>query len=123
MLLTAVAFSFGLLSAANASAASFKLKESFGSAAEPSFLKPMAVALDHGSGDLLVVDAQAKTISRFNSDGTPDNFSALGTNVIDGTAGGADETPAGDSNSTRPVQKRHRLPSITPAGKPTATST
>ena len=87
-----VGVGLGLFGASEASAASFKLKESFGSAAEPSFLKPMAIALDPGSGDLLVVDAEAKTISRFNSDGTPDNFSALGTNVIDGKTG-ADETP------------------------------
>ena len=90
--IAAMGLSLGVFGASEASAVGFKLKESFGSVAEPSFLKPMAVALDHGSGDLLVVDAEAETISRFNSDGTPDNFSALGTNVIDGKTG-ADETP------------------------------
>ncbi len=81
-----------LLVPAGASGAGFKFKETFGSAAQPSFLKPVALARDPDSGDLLVVDVEAKTISRFNADGTPDDFAALGTNVIDGE-GGADETP------------------------------
>ncbi|MGB7684777.1 MAG: hypothetical protein WBL45_03250 [Solirubrobacterales bacterium] len=64
---------------------------------EPSFVQPEAVAIDQSSGDLLVVDQEAGslgpgTLSRFNPDGTPANFSALGTNVIDGKGSG-DETP------------------------------
>jgi hypothetical protein len=52
---------------------------------EPSFLQPQALTVDQSSGDLLVVDKEAGTVSRFHSDGTPDDFAALGTtNVIDG---------------------------------------
>jgi hypothetical protein len=90
--LAALGISFSLLGVANASAANINFKESFGSAAEPSFVKPTGLTVDQGSGDLLVVDVEAKTISRFNSDGTPDEFSAVGTNVIDGKEG-VDQTP------------------------------
>jgi hypothetical protein len=58
------------------------LKETFGSAAQPSFVTPQSVAIDSSSGDLLVMDGAAGTISRFKADGSPDAFSALGTNVI-----------------------------------------
>ena len=60
---------------------------------DPEFSKAEALAVDPATGDLLVIDATAKTVSRFKSNGEPDPFSALGTNVIDGKAGGADETP------------------------------
>ncbi len=92
--LLSVAASIGLLlvAAAGASASGFKFKETFGSAGQPTFVKPVALAVDQASGDLLVVDVEASTISRFNPDGTPDDFSALGTNVIDGKTG-ADDTP------------------------------
>jgi hypothetical protein len=93
-LLCALGFvvSVGFLLNAATSDAAFKFKETFGSAAQPSFETPAALAVD-SAGDLLVVDLEAKTVSRFKSDGTADEFSALGTNVIDGLAGGADETP------------------------------
>ncbi len=70
----------------------YKFKETFGSAAHPTFASPMALAVDQSSGDLLVMDVGSDNISRFKPDGSPADFSALGTNVIDG-AGGADETP------------------------------
>ena len=66
--------------------------DDFGSAAEPGFGRPMNVAIDRSSGDLLVIDEQARTVSRFHSDGTPSDFSALGTNVID-AKGLGDGTP------------------------------
>ncbi|MEX2447891.1 MAG: hypothetical protein WD404_04005 [Solirubrobacterales bacterium] len=69
--------------------------EDFGSVEEPTFTRPAGMAVDQASGDLLVIDMTAQTLSRFHSDGTPSEFSALGTNVIDG-AGGADETPQGE---------------------------
>jgi hypothetical protein len=68
--------------------------EDFGSAAQPSFSVPTAVAIDQSTGDVLVVDPEARTLSRYKPDGTPDDFSALGTNVIDGV-GPEDETPQG----------------------------
>lgn len=88
-----------LLATAGASAAGFNLRGAFceptgiGTApCSPEFAEPMAMAVDPASGDLLVADAVTKTLSRFKPDGTPDSFSALGSNVIDG-ASGADQTP------------------------------
>jgi hypothetical protein len=68
--------------------------ETFGSAEQPSLLEPEGMAVDQATGDLLVIDREARTVSRYNADGTPADFSALGTNVVDG-AGGADKTPQG----------------------------
>ncbi len=85
----------GLLLASPASAAKVRLfEETFGSAAQPSFSIAEGLAVDPASGDLLVIDAGTSTLSRFNPDGTPANFSALGTNTIDGIGPG-DETPQG----------------------------
>jgi hypothetical protein len=68
--------------------------ETFGSAAQPSFSSPSGIAIYQATGDVYVMDAGSPpSIKRYNPDGTPDNFSALGTNVIDGE-GGADATPA-----------------------------
>jgi hypothetical protein len=78
-----------LFFSAQASASGYKLKGTFGGAAQPGFGKPIALAVDPASGDLLVVDVEAQTLSRFNPDGTPDNFSAIGTNVINGKRSGA----------------------------------
>jgi hypothetical protein len=85
-----------LLTPSSALAVSHNFLETFGSAAQPSFTGAAGMAIDQSSGDLLVIDNEAETVSRYNEDGTPANFSALGTNVIDGTAGGADETPQGE---------------------------
>jgi hypothetical protein len=72
------------IAAASASAGQvFKLKEQFGSAVEPMFSAPTAMTVDPSTEDLLVVDQSAGTISRFNPDGTADEFTALGSNVID----------------------------------------
>jgi hypothetical protein len=68
--------------------------ETFGGASQPTFTSASGLAVDQSSGDLLVIDPGAGTVSRWNADGTPANFSALGTNMIDGQ-GGADETPRG----------------------------
>jgi hypothetical protein len=57
-----------------------------GSAAEQKFSGGAATAVDQQTGDVLVVDADAKTLSRFKPNGEPDPFSGLGTNVIDGKA-------------------------------------
>jgi hypothetical protein len=71
------------------------LKETFGSAAQPSVDSPQGIAVDQSSGDVLVIDnSGTASIKRFNSDGTPDSFSATGSNVIDGQGTG-DETPEG----------------------------
>jgi hypothetical protein len=69
-------------------------KEAFGSASEPTFGKAEGMAIYQATGDVLVVDAGNRTVSRWHADGTPSNFSALAsTNVIDGHAGEADATP------------------------------
>jgi hypothetical protein len=69
--------------------------ETFGSANQPVFTEPSGLAVDQASGELLVIDSAAATVSRYNPDGSPSNFSVLGSNVIDGLVGGADETPQG----------------------------
>jgi hypothetical protein len=83
----------GLLLAAPASAAKKHVfLETFGSAAQPSFGNDAGLAVDQSTGNLLVIDSSNGTVSRYNPDGTPANFSALASNVIDGQ-GGADLTP------------------------------
>lgn len=83
-----LAFAVPLASAANI----HLFEETFGSAAQPSFSEATALAVEQSSGNVLVVDAAAGTISRFNEDGSSADFAELGTNVIDGE-GGADLTP------------------------------
>jgi hypothetical protein len=67
---------------------------SFGSVA------PNDVAVDQSTGDVYVVHGENdlvvenELVERFNSNGEPANFSALGTNVLDG-ASGPDLTPQG----------------------------
>jgi hypothetical protein len=77
-------------------------KEAFGSAEQPSFTNPEGLAVDQSSGDLLVIDPGAGTVSRFNPDGTPAEFSALGTNKIEGLSfgfGGPGEVQVAVDNS------------------------
>ena len=59
----------------------------FGSVEQPSFSKPTTLAVDLATGDLLVADESEQTIKRFNPDGTPAPFAALGSNTIDGKEG------------------------------------
>ncbi|MGB7685292.1 MAG: hypothetical protein WBL45_05860 [Solirubrobacterales bacterium] len=61
----------------------------FGGSEQPTFAEAQGLAVDQSNGDLLVIDAGNRgagegTVSRWNPDGTPANFSALGTNVIEG---------------------------------------
>lgn len=86
----ALGASLGLPTSASATQTHLPL-ETFGSAAQPTFEHLSSIAID-SSGDLLAIDAQAKTLSRFNPDGTPAAFTALGTNVID-AKGAGDGTP------------------------------
>jgi hypothetical protein len=62
---------------------------------EPSFGEPAGLAVDQSDGDLYVIDYEDQTLSRYHEDGTPDDFSALSGNVIDG-ASGEDETESGE---------------------------
>jgi hypothetical protein len=83
------------MSASPASARKLHLfKEVFGSAAQPKD-QTFALTVDQSSGDILVMRVglgSPTAIKRYNPDGTPHNFSALGTNAIDGKEG-PDETP------------------------------
>lgn len=89
-----------LLPAASADAKKTHLfLETFGSAATPTFSGASSLAVDQSSGDLLVLDAAAKTISRFKSNGEPDPFPALGTNVIDAKKGAGGKPCAEEPSS------------------------
>ncbi len=64
-------------------------KGSFGTANKPSFTEAQGMAVDQSTGDVLVIDAGKRgagegTISRWHKDGTPADFPALGSNVIEG---------------------------------------
>jgi len=72
---------------------------------EQQFERAQGLAIDQSTGDLLV-QVESGAILRFNPDGTPANFSALATHVIDGKKGpgakpcaeepsSCDETPQG----------------------------
>jgi hypothetical protein len=78
-----------------------KFKETFGSAAQPTFGEARGSAVDTSTGDLLVMDASSPpSIKRYNPDGTPANFSGLGTNVIDGEGTGNCATVPADCDQT-----------------------
>jgi hypothetical protein len=73
-----------LIPAAAPAAITHPLIGTFGSAATPSFTEVEGLAVDQATGDVLVLDRVAKTVSRWHADGTPADFSTLGTNVIGG---------------------------------------
>ncbi len=75
-------------------------KEFFGPIAQPTFSLPQSVTVDESTGEILVMDANAQTISRYNPDGTPADFSGLGTNVIDGIGNGECATVPADCDQT-----------------------
>ncbi len=77
-------------------------KETFGSAAQPSFSGARGVAVDQSSGDVLVMSVGEGTpsIKRYNPDGTAANFSGLGTNAIDGKGNGECATVPADCDQT-----------------------
>ena len=68
------------------------LQETFGSSAQPTFPADRGIAVDQSTNEVYVLDATEDTLYRFNSDGSASNFSALGSNAIDGEGSG-DETP------------------------------
>lgn len=73
-------------------------KGNFGTVQQPTFEIPAGLAIDPATHDLLVIDIKARTVSRFHEDGTPADFSALGTNTIDGKSG-----PAGCGEGGNPA--------------------
>ena len=91
VLLSALAVALAVLAfiAAPASAAITRpLQETFGSAQEQTFVSPTALAFDQSQGNLIVGNGGFQgRLSRFDEEGNPVSFSALGTNVIDGRKG------------------------------------
>jgi hypothetical protein len=98
----ASAISALLVLAAPASATKVHLfAETFGSAAQPAFGNAQGLAIDQSTGDILVMDAGSPpSFKRYNPDGTPADFSALGTNVIDGIGNGECATVPADCDQT-----------------------
>lgn len=59
-----------------------------GPLAQPAFSSPEVLAVQPESGDVLVIENGSRTsIQRFDADGAPAPFAALGSNVLDGKAG------------------------------------
>ncbi len=87
------AFALLALAATPASAVTTRsFVEIFGSAEEQTFRYPGVLAFDQGKGELMVGSSNPSgtsdgKLSRFDEEGNPVNFSALGTNVIDGKKG------------------------------------
>ena len=79
------------------------LQETFGSAAQPTFAKPTAIAVDPASGDVLVADIKTQTIQRFKPNGEPDPFSVLGTNTIDAKGSGSGPGKTGVHPCAAPI--------------------
>jgi hypothetical protein len=98
----AALLALGLLFVSSAAAApEHPFLETFGSVEQPKFAKPESLAIDQSTGDVLVMDAGAGTVSRFHADGSPAEFSALGSNKIEGLSfGGPGEVQIAVDNSS-----------------------
>ncbi len=84
---------------------------------EPEFAKAAGMAVDPATHDVLVIDIEGQTVSRYHEDGTPAEFTATGSNVIDG-AGTGDETPAGEILSTEIGNPKEAEIAVAPPGSP-----
>ena len=78
-------------------------QEAFGSATQPKFFQPPAIAVDPASGDVLVADIKTQTIKRFKPNGEPDPFPALGTNTIDAKGSGSGPAKTGIHPCAAPI--------------------
>jgi hypothetical protein len=92
-------FAFLLLASPACAKKTHVFLEIFGSVAQPSFGKANGLAIDQSSGDLLVIDYAKLTVSRYKPNGEPDQFAALGSNVIDAKSGGGGKPCAEESAS------------------------
>jgi hypothetical protein len=92
--LAAICAMASLVFAASASAVEHLPLETFGGSAQPLFSSAEGIAVNELTGDVYVLDTGNSTVTRYKSNGEAAPFSALGSNVIDGTGAG-DETPAG----------------------------
>ncbi len=97
-------FAFGASPAAASRVHLFK--ETLGSVSHSALVEGRGAAIDQSTGDFLVLDAGVPpSIKRFKPDGTPDDFSALGTNAIDGKEG-PDATPQNDLDFALPGESQ-----------------
>lgn len=73
----------------------------FGGGSGPTFSRLGGLAVDQSTGDIYAYDSGAESVYRFDSDGNPVEFSALGTNEIPavGGAGASENEIAVDSSS------------------------
>ena len=103
-------------------AGELELKETFGSAAQPTFNEAAAIAVDPASGDVYVADLETQTLHRYKPNGEADPFAALsGSNVIDGVSG-PDETPSGEIFSTEEGHPTEIQVAIAPPGSAGSTA-
>ncbi len=80
--LAALAVAIGVV-LGTASAAPATLVHPF-TASFGTFSSPQAVAVDQSTGDVYVIDANIGNVQKFDASGNPVNFSALGSNTLDG---------------------------------------
>lgn len=55
-----------------------------------SFSDPRSIAVDESTGSVYVVDPNNANVQKFDADGNPADFSALGSNVLDGASAGVE---------------------------------
>jgi len=92
--LAAALAALGILVPSASAAVQRPFLETFGAAEQPEFKGPVSsVGIERASGRVLVgveiggATALTSTFNRFNADGTPAPFAALGTNTLDGKLG------------------------------------
>jgi hypothetical protein len=61
---------------------------------------PQALAVDQANGDVYVIDVGTQSVLRYDPSGNPADFSALGTNVLDGAGGGSCPSTPADCDET-----------------------
>jgi DNA-binding beta-propeller fold protein YncE len=86
---------FGGASAAWAAGEAHPLLSSFGGASgTTTFSDPNGIAVDESNGDVYVADIGTSTVYKFDENGSPVNFFALGSNALTGTLTGPFSFPA-----------------------------
>ncbi len=70
----------------------------FGHNATEAFSNPNGIAVEESTGDVYVADIGTDTVYKFDAQGNPVNFSALGSNALTGPPGGSFAFPAERGN-------------------------
>jgi hypothetical protein len=70
----------------------------------PEYSAPSTLAVDQNTGELYVGFSEGNEISRWKPDGTPSNFSSLGTNVVNGDGFGYAEGQVAVDSSSSPFE-------------------